>query len=70
MKKMKEEKKKIDFTFDVNQHLKDEIKNSKYLKYTATAFLVVGGILAVGFASKVFNYAIGNIKNLKDTLKK
>ena len=25
---MKEEKKKIDFTFDVNQHLKDEIKNS------------------------------------------
>lgn len=67
---MKEEKKKIDFTFDVNQHLKDEIKNSKYLKYASTALLAVGGILAVGFASKVFNYTIVNIKNLKDTLKK
>ena len=67
---MKEEKKKIDFTFDVNQHLKDEIKNSKYLKYASIALLVVGGILAVGFSSKVFNYTIVNIKNLKDTLKK
>ena len=67
---MKEEKKKIDFTFDVNQHLKDEIKNSKYLKYTATALLVVGGILAFGFASKVLNYTIGNINTLKQNFKK
>jgi len=67
---MKEEKKKIDFTFDVNQHLKDEIKNSKYLKYASTTLLAVGGILAVGFASRVFNYTIINLKNLKDTLKK
>jgi hypothetical protein len=67
---MKEEKKKIDFTFDVNQHLKDEIKNSKYLKYTATTLLVVGGILAVGFAAKVINYAIINLKVLGQTTKK
>jgi hypothetical protein len=60
---MKEEKKKIDFTFDVNQHLKDEIKNSKYLKYGATALIAVGGILAVGFAFKIFNYALLNIVN-------
>ena len=66
---MKQEK-KIDFTFDVNQHLKDEIKNSKYLKYTATALLAVGVILAVGFALKVFKYTIGNIKTLNQTLKK
>jgi hypothetical protein len=67
---MKEEKKKIDFTFDVNEHLKDEIKNSKYLKYGATALIAVGGILALGFALKIINYTIVNIKNLKDTLKK
>lgn len=67
---MKEEKKKIDFTFDVNQHLKDEIKNSKYLKYAVTALLAVGGILAIGFASKIINYAIINIKKLRETIKK
>ena len=66
---MKEEK-KIDFVFDINNHLQDQIKNSKYLKYGATALFVVTGILAIGFASKVLNYTIGNIKNLKDTLKK
>jgi hypothetical protein len=66
---MKEEK-KIDFVFDVSTHLQNEIKNSKYLKYTATTLLIVGGILAIGFASKVFNYTIGNIKNLNQTLKK
>ena len=67
---MKEEKKKIDFTFNVNEQLKSEIKNSKYLKYGATALLIVGGILAIGFATKVFNYTIGNIKILNQTLKK
>jgi hypothetical protein len=67
---MKEEKKKIDFTFDVNQHLKDEIKNSKYLKYGATALIAVGGILAVGFAFKIFNYALLNIKELSQTIKR
>jgi hypothetical protein len=67
---MKEEKKKIDFTFDVNQHLKDEIKNSKYLKYGATTLLVVGGILVIGFASKIFNYALLNIKELSQTIKR
>jgi hypothetical protein len=66
---MKEEK-KIDFVFDINSHLQNEIKNSKYLKYGATTLFVVTGILAIGFASKVFNYTIGNIKNLNQTLKK
>lgn len=66
---MKEEK-KIDFVFDLNNHLKDEIKNSKYIKYGATVLFAIGGILVVGFASKVVNYTIGNIKMLKQTLKK
>lgn len=67
---MKEEKKKIDFTFDVNQQLKSEIKNSKYLKYGATTLLVVGGILVIGFTSKIFNYALLNIKELSQTIKR
>ena len=66
---MKEEK-KIDFEFNVNKNLQEQIKNSKYLKYGATALLLVGGILAVGFATKVINYAIINVKMLNQTLKK
>ena len=65
---MKEEK-KIDFVFDLNNHLKDEIKNSKYIKYGATVLLIIGGILVVGFSLKVVSYTIGNIKVLKQTLK-
>lgn len=66
---MKEEK-KIDFEFNLNKQLQEQIKNSKYLKFGATALIAVGGILAVGFASKIINYAIENIKNLNKTLKK
>ena len=66
---MKEEK-KIDFVFDLNNHLKDEIKNSKYLKYGSTALLTVGGILALRFVLKVITYTIANIKILSQTLKK
>lgn len=66
---MKEEK-KIDFEFNVNKQLQEQLKNSKYLKYGATALLLVGGILAVGFATKVINYAIINVKMLNQTLKK
>ena len=65
---MKEEK-KIDFVFDLNNHLKNEIKNSKYIKYGATVLLAIGGILVIGFATKVVSYTIINIKNLKQNLK-
>lgn len=66
---MKEEK-KIDFVFDINSHLQNKIQNSKYIKYVSVTATLVGGILLLGFASKVINYAIINIKNLKQTLKK
>ncbi|MCF8320082.1 MAG: hypothetical protein K9I35_02600 [Flavobacterium sp.] len=66
---MKEEK-KIDFEFNVNKQLQEQIKNSKYLKYGATALIAVGGILAVGFAFKIFNYAILNLKELSHTIKR
>lgn len=66
---MKEEK-KIDFEFNLNKQLQEQIKNSKYLKFGATALLAVGGILAIGFASKIINYAILNIKELSQTIKR
>ena len=66
---MKEEK-KIDFEFNVNKQLQEEIKNSKYLKYGSTALLTVGGILALGFSLKVITYTIANIKTLSQTLEK
>jgi hypothetical protein len=66
---MKKEK-KIDFVFNINEQLQHQIINSKYVKYTSIAIAVLGGILAVGFASKVFNYTIGNVKTLSQTLKK
>jgi hypothetical protein len=65
---MKDEK-KIDFEFNVNKQLQEQLKNSKYIKYVTITITLVGVILAVGFASKVINYTIGNIKNLKQTLK-
>jgi hypothetical protein len=66
---MKEEK-KIDFVFDISTHLQNQIKESKLLKYGVITATLVGVILVVGFASKIFNYTIGNIKTLSETLKK
>lgn len=66
---MKEER-KIDFEFNLNKQLQEQIKNSKYLKFGASALIVVGGILAIGFSSKIINYAIINMKVLGQTLKR
>jgi hypothetical protein len=66
---MKEEK-KIDFVFDINSHLQNEIKNSKYIKYISATATLVGVILAIGFASKVLSYTLANIKTLSQTIKK
>lgn len=61
--------KKIDLTLDLNKMLKQEIKNSKYIKYGIIATSVIGGILAVGFAMKVFTYTAKNYMALKNTFK-
>jgi hypothetical protein len=66
---MKEEK-KIDFEFNVNRELQDQLKNSKYIKYVTITVTLVGVILAIGFASKVFTYTLSNIRKLEETLKK
>jgi hypothetical protein len=67
---MNEEKKKIDFEFNVNKQLQEQFKNSKYIKYATVTATLVGLILAAGFASKVITYTIANIKTLSQTLKK
>lgn len=65
-----QEEKKINFVFDINGHLQNQIKNSKYIKYATVTATLVGLILAVGFASKVITYTIANIKALSQTIKK
>ena len=55
---------------NINQIVKDEIYNSKYLK---TAIYVFGGVLglfALGFVFKAVNYTVHNLKNLNATLKR
>ena len=55
---------------NINQMIKDEIYNSKYLK---TAIYVFGGVLglfALGFVFKAVNYTAHNLKNLNATLKR
>lgn len=54
---------------NINQMIKDEIYNSKYLK---TGIYVFGGVLslfAIGFILKAVTYATANLKALNVTLK-
>ena len=54
---------------NINQMIKDEIYNSKYLK---TGIYVFGGVLslfAIGFILKAVTYATANLKALNATLK-
>jgi hypothetical protein len=64
---MKDEK-KIDFVFDVNKQLQQQIKESKLIKYALAASIVIGGVLALGVAMKVLSYAIGNYNVLKKNI--
>ncbi len=65
----KEIKNKINIG-NVNQMLKEQLFNDKYVK---TALYVVGGVLGffvLGFVFKTVNYTASNFKNLKATLKR
>jgi|GEM_PF-5127300 len=66
---MKEQQKKINLAFDINKEIQRHISDRKLIKYTVYGFVTVGGILAIGFLSKVFNFSIKNIIELKETLK-
>ena len=62
--------KKIDFVFDVNKHLQDEIKNSKYIQWTLGIVATVGALYALGYVFKVLNFTVHNYKNLNATLRR
>jgi hypothetical protein len=66
---MEQQEKKINLAFDVNKELQKQISSSKMIKYSVYSFTVIGGILAVGFLAKVFNYSIKNLTELKNTIK-
>lgn len=66
---MIQEKKKPIHSFDINKELQKQISSSKMVKYAIYGVSVIGGILAIGFFAKVFNYTIKNITELKKTIK-
>ncbi|WP_445717312.1 hypothetical protein [Flavobacterium sp.] len=66
---MEQQEKKINLAFDINKELQKQISGSKMIKYAMYSVSVIGGILAIGFLSKVLNYSITNISQLKKTLK-
>jgi hypothetical protein len=66
---MEKKEKKINLAFDINKELQKQITSSKIVKYAIYSVSVIGGILAVGFLSKIINYSIKNISELKNTLK-
>jgi hypothetical protein len=66
---MEQQEKKINVAFDINKELQKQITSSKMIKYAIYSVSVIGGILAVGFLAKVFNYSLKNITELNKTLK-
>lgn len=61
---------KIDFTFDLSKHLKNEIKNSKYVKYSLIFIATAGGLVTLGYVFKVVNFTVHNYKILHATMKR
>ena len=53
----------------INQMIRDEIYNSKYLKTGIYVFGAVLGLFAIGFVLKAVTYATANLKTLNATLK-
>lgn len=66
---MKKEEKKINLAFDINKELQKQISSSKMIKYAIYGVSVIGGIIAIGFIAKVFNYSLKNITELNKTIK-
>ncbi len=66
---MEQQEKKINLAFDINKELQKQISSSKMIKYAIYSVSVIGGILAIGFLAKVFNYSLKNITDLNKTLK-
>lgn len=64
---MKEEK-KVEFVFDINKELQQQIKNSKIIKYAMSATILMGGLLALGVSLKVLSYTLANFNKLKNTI--
>lgn len=66
---MKQEEKKINVALDINKELQKQIASSTMVKFILYGSTIVGGILAIGFLAKVFNFTLINVKQLKNTIK-
>lgn len=54
---------------NINQLIKDELYNSKFIKSGLFIAAGVFGILAIGYIAKVLNFTATHIKGLSNTLK-
>ena len=64
---MKNEK-KIEFVFDVNKQLQQQIKSSKIIKYAMSATIIMGSLIALGISLKVLSFALANFNEFKKTI--
>ena len=64
---MKDEK-RVEFIFDVNKQLQQQIKDSKVLKYAMSATILMGGLLALGISLRVLSYTVANLNEFKKTI--
>jgi hypothetical protein len=64
---MKDEK-RVEFIFDVNKQLQQQIKDSKVINYAMSATILMGGLLALGVSLKVLSYTLASFNNLKNTI--
>lgn len=65
---MKEEK-RVEFIFDVNKQLQQQIRDSKVLKYAMSATILMGGLIALGLSLKVLNFTVSNFNDFRSTIK-
>lgn len=64
---MKDEK-KIEFEFNLNKELQQQLKSSKLIKYAMSATIMMGGLLALGVSLKVLSYTLANFNKFKNTI--
>lgn len=59
------DQKKIEFIFDLNKELQQQIKSSKIIKFAMSATILMGGLLAIGVSLKVLSFTVANLNDFR-----
>lgn len=62
------DQKRIEFEFDINKQLQQQIKDSKILKYAMSATILMGGLIALGLSLKVLSFTVANFNDFRRTI--